>query len=135
MKKQINPISYKVALLLIKVIPMLVALCYGANTLLAFFDVDLEAIGYACLLLFVILLYVLSYVFRFCSYHRMFIHYILIIDVTNIIDYYIGIPMPNARMLGAYFLFTVTMMFITLFLYVKQNKYRKKITRGKHRTD
>lgn len=133
MKDNISPRSYKIALLLIKLIPMIVAFCYGANSLLAFFGIDLEVIGYVVLILFVILLYILSYVFRFCSYHRMFIHYIVIVDVTNIIDYYIVIPLENAPLLCAYFIFTAIMMFITLYLYVKQNKTYKGVVRGRDR--
>ena len=130
MKDNINPRSYKIALLLIRLIPMIVALCYGANSLLAFFNHDLEIIGYFVLILFVILLYILSYVFRFCSYHRMFIHYIVIVDITNIIDYYIGIPMDEAQLFCAYLIMTVVMMFITLYLYVKQTKHNKDIISG-----
>lgn len=38
-----NKRLYKVELLLLKVLPMLIALCYALNSLLSYFDIDLEA--------------------------------------------------------------------------------------------
>lgn len=133
MDNSINPRTYKIALLLIKTIPMLVALCYGANSLLAYFEIDLEIIGYIVLALFIVLLYILSYVFRFCAYHRMFIHYIVAIDALNIIDYYIGLPLGDLGVWILYAVVTCIAMFITLYLYVKQNKTHTGVVRGRDR--
>ena len=135
MDNSIRPRYYKVVLLLIKFIPMLIALCYGANSLLAYFDKQLDILGYLVFYLFIALLYLLSYVFHFCAYHRMFIHYILSIDILNTIDYYVGLPFED---LGVFFVYAVTTciaMFITLYLYVKQTKTNKGIVSRGDRQD
>ena len=135
MDNNIRPRYYKVVLLLIRFIPMLIAFCYGANSLLAYFDMQLDILGYLVFYLFIALLYLLSYVFHFCAYHRMFIHYILSIDILNTIDYYVGLPLGD---LGIWFVYAITTciaMFITLYLYVKQNKVDKSIVQGGDRQD
>lgn len=133
MDDKISPRTYKIALILIKIIPMLIAICYGANSLLAYFGIGLEVIGYLIIYLFITLLYILSYVFKFCAYHRMFIHYILSIDVLNTIDYHIGLPLGDLGVWILYAVITCIAMFITLYLYVKQNKTNKGIVRGRYR--
>ena len=42
-----------------------------------------------------IFLYVSSYVFKFCFYHRIFLHYIVINYAISVYDEYIGIPLDN----------------------------------------
>lgn len=42
-----------------------------------------------------IFLYLASYMFRFCEYHRMFLHYIVFTWIINITDYYVGIPISD----------------------------------------
>ena len=39
-----------------------------------------------------VFLYLASYMFRFCEYHRMFLHYIVFTWIINITDDYVGIP-------------------------------------------
>jgi len=85
-----NKILYKVCLILIKAIPMCIAFVYLINSLLSYFDIDvsiLSTIGGTSILT-LILMYCLSIAFKFCAYHRMFLHYILIEDIINYIDYY-----------------------------------------------
>ena len=85
-----NKILYKVCLILIKAIPMCIAFVYLLNTLLTYFYIDLpilSTIGGTSILT-LLLLYVLSITFKFCAYHRMFLHYILIEDIITYIDYY-----------------------------------------------
>ena len=130
MEDNIRPRYYKVVLLLIKFIPMLIALCYGANSLLAYFEKQLDVLGYFVFYLFIALLYLLSYVFRFCAYHRMFIHYILSIDILNTIDYYVGLPFNDFGIWILYAVVTCIVLFLTLYLYVKQTKTHKGIVRG-----
>lgn len=44
-------------------------------------------------------MYLSATVFRFCLYHKMFLHYILVTDIINIIDYYVGIPIEDLELL------------------------------------
>lgn len=85
-----NKVLYKICLIMIKAIPMCIAFVYLLNTLLSYFDIDLpilSTIGGTSILT-LLLLYVLSITFKFCLYHRMFLHYILIENIITYVDYY-----------------------------------------------
>lgn len=108
----------------LKIIPMLIALCYMINTALAYVDIDIPVLSnLAGMSLFTwIFVYLASIVFKFCSYHRMFLYYILITDTLNIIDYYVGIPMSDFSLMMLYNVIMCLTLFIVLYLYVKSHK-------------
>ena len=97
-----NKLLYKIELCLVKVIPMIYALLSLLNTTLSYFGIDVAILSYIGSVSFItlLLLYVTSYVFKFCEYHRMFIHYTTVTWILNIIDLYIGIPVSDLGYLG-----------------------------------
>lgn len=115
---------YKLELYLLKIIPMLLALIAFLNTVLSYFDIDLVIWSYigSVSLLPLIFLYMSSYVFRFCEYHRMFLHYVVITNVLNVYDYYIGIPISDRELIVLHMIITGISLFIILYLYVKSTK-------------
>lgn len=122
---------YKLLVVMLKYIPMIISLCYLANTITAYVGIDipvLSSIAGMSLLTWVFM-YIATIVFKFCSYHRMFLYYILIVDIINIIDYYIGIPISDFQLLMLHSIITGISLFIILFLYLKVNgtKVNKKI--------
>lgn len=120
--KSINKRWYKITLITLKVIPVLLALCALLNTILSFYCLPcdiLSMIG-GISLLPLTFLYLASYVFRYCVYHRMFLHYLLVTDILNIIDFYIGIPMNNRAMFGLYLVITGVFLFLVLYYYRKE---------------
>ena len=110
---------HKLLLLVLKYIPMVIALCYMLNTIL--YIEPLSNIAGVSLLTW-IFLYLASVVFEFCSYHRMFLWYILIDDVLNIIDYYWNIPISTDNLIRIHNILAGVTLFIVLILYVKSNK-------------
>lgn len=42
-----------------------------------------------------VFVYLTSYVFKFCAFHRMFIHYYAFVEILNVTDYYIRIPISD----------------------------------------
>ena len=92
-----NKLLYKIELCLVKVIPMIYALLSLLNTTLSYFGIDVVILSYIGSVSFItlLLLYVTSYVFKSCEYHRMFIHYTTVTWILNIIDLYIGIPVSD----------------------------------------
>ena len=119
-----SKILYKTQLCLLKVIPMVMAFIFWINTVLSYFDIDLEVFSYigSCSIITIVYLYISSYVFRFCEYHRIFLHYVCIIWLINIYDYYIGIPVDDISMLMIYQIITGICLFTILYLYVKSHK-------------
>ena len=116
-----NKSLYKIELYLLKVMPMLLAAIYLINTVLSYYDIVLPALSYIGGLSFIPLLfmYISSYVFRFCSYHRMFLHYIVINDLINLIDYYYTLPISDWELLILHMSIAGISLFIILYLYVK----------------
>lgn len=119
-----NKSLYKLQLFLIKVIPMVMAFISLVNTVFSYYDIDLPQLAYlgGYSILTIISLYVSSYVFRFCEYHRMPIHYISVNWVLNIYDTYVGVPLDDRELLVVYLTITGIFLFIILYLYVKSHK-------------
>lgn len=110
----------------IKVIPMLLALTALLNTLLSYFYMEVPLLSYigGVSILPLLFLYLSSYAFGFCSYHRMFLHYVSLNWVLNIYDYYIGIPLSDKELLLMYLIITGIFLFIILYLHQKSLKDR-----------
>lgn len=103
---------------------MVMAFICILNTILSYFDIDLPILSYLSSnsILTIIFFYISSYVFRFCEYHRMFIHYNTIMWILNIYDMYIGVPLDDRGLLSIYLIVTGIFLFIILYLYVKSHK-------------
>lgn len=102
---------------------MVMAFICLLNTVLSYYDIDLEFLSYigSCSILMVVYLYVSSYVFRFCKYHRMFLHYIVVNTAINTYDAYIGVPLSDRDLFAMYLSITGIFLFIILYLYVKSH--------------
>ena len=92
---------YKIEIYLLKILPALIACIYLLNITLSYFCIEVKALNYIGHLSIIpmIFIFVSSYVFKFCEYHRMFLHYVVITWIINTIDYYIGIPINDLEYL------------------------------------
>ena len=116
--------EYKLLIIVLKFIPILTALCYMSSTIFNYFGYNIEPlsnIGGMSLLTW-LFIYLASIVFNFCSYHRVFLWYIFIDDIFNIIDYYITIPISTDNILMLHNILIGITLFTVLILYVKDNK-------------
>lgn len=115
---------YKIELLMLKLIPMILAFTALLNSILSYFGIDLYILSYigGISIFTMVFLYLSSYVFKFCEYHRIFLHYVVITWIINIIDYYIGIPVTDLEYLCLQMVVAGVSLFIILYLYVKHNK-------------
>lgn len=115
---------YKIELGLLKVIPMVLALTALLNSILSYFGIDLYILSYIgdVSIFTMLFLYLSSYVFKFCEYHRMFLHYIVSTWIINIIDYYVGIPISDLEYLCLQMIIAGISLFIILYLYVRSHK-------------
>ena len=89
------------------------------GAVLSYLNIDVEIISMVAgmSLLPLLFLYVSSYVFRFCSYHRMFIHYIAVNEAISWYDYKIGIPITDKSLLVLHLL--IVGLFFILIIYLK----------------
>ena len=113
---------YKVTLVLLKVIPMLLAFCYVLNTTLYIFGIDSYILSHIAgmSLLPMIFLYLTSYVFQFCGYHRMFLHYVVLNDIINILDVYFGENISDWTYISIHLILLFVCLVIILYLYKRK---------------
>lgn len=120
MVEKVNITLFKRFVLVSKVLPMVLAFCHFIHIILSYFYIDTTFINYfaSISILTVAYLYLVNYVLKLCSYYRMFLHYCVIIDIFNVYDYYIGIPISDTSLLLFYGGVTIIIMFIILYIKV-----------------
>ncbi len=113
---------YKAVLVLLKIIPMLLALFDIVNTVIGILGFECHWISYFGGISFLTLafLYLASYVFRFCKYHRMFLHYVLLTNTISVIDFEFGIPVSNYTMLCVHIVLLGLLLFLVLYFYHRE---------------
>jgi hypothetical protein len=115
--------QHKLLIYSLKIIPALMAFSYFMNAYCAFVGVGFNIITHyvGMFLAPMLYLYLSSYVFKFCSYHRLFIHYIVVVEALNITDWYIKIPVDDVTICLIHF--AITGIFLIIFLIMYCNKY------------
>lgn len=103
---------------------MLIALIHLCNVIFSYFNIDLPILSYVGGISFIplIFMYLSSYVFQFCEYHRMFLHYVVIDNLICIYDLYIGIPIEDLEMLKIHISVLGICLFVILYLYLKSRR-------------
>lgn len=116
-----NKRMYKLELICVKYIPILIALITLIDVILYYFDINFELINHVAgtSFLTMIPMYISSYVYKFCEYHRMFLHYIVVNKVVMMIDLYIGIPLGDFMLLVLYLIVAGIFAFLALYLHQK----------------
>lgn len=119
--KFVNKNLYKLELYSAKVVPMLMAGITLANTVLSYVGIQLIYLSYigGISLLVLIRFYITSYTYKFCSYHRMFLHYILVSNTLALYDYHIGIPLDDVDLFALNMMIAGISLFIILYLKFK----------------
>lgn len=127
-EENLSKALYKIELYLLKVIPMIMAALCLANTTLFYFGIDVTVLTYIGGVSFLTLgfLYLSSYVFKFCTYHRMFLHYIVVVNILSYIDLEYGIPLSDFNLFIMYTSIAAIFMFLIIYLKVKHEQFLKK---------
>lgn len=123
MEEKLSKSIYKIELYLLKIIPIIISILYFINTTLSCLGINIEIFSIigGMSLLHTIFFYVSSYAFKFCNYHRMFLHYILISEILAWIDYKYCI-IPNDKI---YLTISIILYSIIIFIaiYMKFNNH------------
>ena len=91
-----NKNLYKIFLIVIKYIPTVLAVCKVITLITQYFKFRifiLTCIGGTSLIM-LLLLYLISYIFKFCLTHRLPLHYVTTVSVLTMLDYYLGLSIP-----------------------------------------
>lgn len=118
MEEKLSKNLVKNFVLATKMLPMLIAFIQVLNMIISFFygnDIFLNYIG-SISLLPILYLYLASYTFKLCEYYRMYLHYSILVNIINVYDYYIGIPISDIEFFILGLIITVIFMFIILYL-------------------
>ena len=96
-----DKLLYKTTVIVLKILSILLAFITLLNSILSYFNIDLVILSYigGVSLITILFIYVASYTFKFYKYHRIFLHYIIVTWIINIIDLYIGISINDLEYL------------------------------------
>ena len=119
--RQLNRNLYFIEIKLLKILPSLIALIYFINIVLNLIGVNLNSLSYLAGMSFIPLLfmYISSYVFQFCEYHRLPLHYILITNLLSIIGYEFEIAVDVWFYIVIHSILFGLSIAIALYLYLK----------------
>ena len=99
-----NKNLYKIFLSIIKYIPTALAILKIISMILTYCKIT--AFACTCLggtsIAFLILLYLISYIFKFCLTHRLPLYYVSLITLMTVFDYYIRIPIETFTLYKLY---------------------------------
>ena len=96
-ERKLNKTLYKVFLIILKIIPFLLAINETVFTILHYFDIECYSLNFigGFSVLFMIQLYIMSYIFQYCEWHRVPLHYVTIVNILALYDTYVGIPISD----------------------------------------
>lgn len=119
-----SKLLYKLFLASLKYIPVFIAISYILNTALYWFGIDLAVLSnISGMSLFTwLFMYIATYVFQFCEYHRLLLYYIILDDLINICDYYFIIPISVHLILSMHTILVGLLVITLLIIHVKNNK-------------
>ena len=128
MSNNLTKVNYKLFMFIMKYIPCVLGIIQIICLTLNYFGVNafmLTCLGGASYI-FIGVLYMFSYVFRFCHLYRIPLYYITVITIIASLDSFIGIPFDTLTLYRIYTLIT-GISIITYIIYVYKNRNKPKI--------
>jgi hypothetical protein len=116
---------YKITLLTLKMLPMIMSFSYLIMFVLANTVEDWVIIPHilGTVIAPLAFVYLTSYVFKFCAFHRMFIHYYAFVELLNVTDYYVRIPISDEAITLLHDSVTIIILISVVITYII--KYKK----------
>lgn len=129
----LNKQLYKVNLFLLKLLPVIMCVghliaSYGATfQITTGFGIVLQIVSHylGLVLAPMVFMYISSYIFKFCNYHRMFIHYILTMNLMNVTNWYFKIPISNELYNSIQHWITIVFGLLAIGMYIKKRRQLK----------
>ena len=127
---QLNKELYKVDLFLLKLLPVIMVISH----IIASYGAIFQVVSGAAIIIQIVshylglviapiaFMYISSHVFQFCNYHRMFIHYIAVIELMNVTNWYFRIPITNELYNGIQVTITIVFAILALVMYIKKRR-------------
>lgn len=118
---------YKLTIATLKVLPIIMVLGYFLMLIGFYFDSKYIVISHilGTVIPPLIFIYITSYVFKFCAFHRIFIHYYAFINILNTSDHYLH-PYFNEKIVtGLHDGVTVVFIITAIIMYIYKYKREK----------
>lgn len=119
MEEKLSIKLVKIFRIYLKVLPIILAITSFANCFLAYLGFQFKIYAHIFFFLIISFIYVASYVLKFCEYHRISLHYIVIIYIINCYDYYIGISINYIELFMLYSMITFITIIIAIYFKLK----------------
>lgn len=107
----------------IKLIPLILSLVVLMDYVFGYFypNIDLYVLDhvFGIDLITILLLFILSYTYKFCAYHQAFIWYLLVNRVLCCIDTIFNLPLSNEQIFALYMSISGFFLFLILYLHQK----------------
>lgn len=125
--QSLNKASYKIMLYVLKVLPIGIAMICILNIILSYFDLDTRYLNYigGVSLLPLVFLYITSYVFEFCIYHRIFLHYIVLNNILCTLDHYCKFNTTDKEYLMLHLIILGIILLIILKIYLNDRNSKR----------
>ena len=118
----LNKSLYKLLIIILRYTPIVLSINDILHSILSYYDINcyiLSCIG-GVSLSFLGILYIISYVFRFCCLYRIPLYFITLTNLISLYDLHIGINLGDLQLLRVYLvLFGISMI---SFIYLKVKK-------------
>lgn len=110
----------------LKILPMLMAAMYLANTVLSYFYIESREISYFSSLGIIPWAFIMfaSYRLHFCEYHRMFLWYILTNNLICWTDERFTLPIDNWNYFILHIIIAGLFLFLVLYFHQKCRKHK-----------
>ena len=123
--KNINKTLYKIFLIIVKYVPTYLAIIQTANIISNSLKINIPILSFlgGTSIPFLIILFIMSWVFKFCYLYRIPLLYLTINWCIAFIDLFIGIPISTLNLLRVYiFNFGIFIIFYVWYMYKNRHK-------------
>lgn len=112
---------YKLTLICVKYIPVLLALVDVVVIVLSYFNIYPPLLGVilGSTVLTLIPMYITSFAFKFCKYHRMILNYLATNKLIYILDYLFVIPLSDIGFVTGSLIIAAIFLTLTIYYYLK----------------
>lgn len=121
--------KHKLLIFVLKILPAIMAGSYVIEMISIFLGFGTQVlVNFIGMIVAPILfMYLASYVFKFCEYHRIFIHYVLILEILTTVKWYYPVIVTSQLVLNISFVLSGLLMLCVVFfnVYKMYKKYRR----------
>jgi hypothetical protein len=118
---KVEKLTHKLTLICVKYIPILVAIVELLGTVLSFLNIGTILLAYlfGSSVVTLIPMYIMSYAFKFCKYHRMVLNYIVANKLIFMLNYLFVIPLSATGFIATTITLAGIFLALTIYNYLK----------------